>query len=77
MTTLLDQAVAKVRELPVEEQNRAAETLLALAELAQRGAVYKLTPEELEAIDEGLAQADRGEFASDEQIAAVWKKFGL
>ncbi len=55
MTTLLDQAVAKVRELPVVEQNHAAETLLALAELAQRGAVYKLAPGEIEAIDEGPA----------------------
>jgi predicted transcriptional regulator len=30
-----------------------------------------------EAILEGLKQAERGEFASDEEMAALWKKCGL
>ena len=35
MTKLLDQAIAKVRELPEEEQERAAESLMVFAELAK------------------------------------------
>ena len=77
MTKLLEQAIAKVRQLPEAEQDHAAETLLALAELAEQGSVYKLSPEELAAVEDGLAQADRREFASDEQVAALWRKFGL
>lgn len=29
------------------------------------------------ALAEGLAQARRGEFASDKRVKAAWKKFGL
>jgi predicted transcriptional regulator len=29
------------------------------------------------AVLEGLAQAERGEFATDEEMAALWKKCGL
>jgi hypothetical protein len=73
MTKLLDQAIAKVRALPDSEQDHAAATLLALAGLAEQGGVYKLTPDERAAIDEGLAQADQRELVSDEQVAAMWK----
>jgi predicted transcriptional regulator len=76
MTKLLDEAIEKVRALPDSEQDHAAATLLALAALAEQDGVYKLSAEERAAIDEGLAQADRGEFASDERVAAMWKKLG-
>jgi predicted transcriptional regulator len=36
---------------------------------------YHATPEELKAIDEGVAAADRGEFATDEGVEAVFAKF--
>ncbi|MEA2648982.1 MAG: hypothetical protein QOG61_1417 [Candidatus Binataceae bacterium] len=36
---------------------------------------YHATAEELKAIDEGVAAADRGEFASDEEVEAVLAKF--
>jgi predicted transcriptional regulator len=36
---------------------------------------YKATPEELRPIDEGIAAADRGEFASDEEVEAALVKF--
>lgn len=41
------------------------------------GEVYQLTPEDEVAIQEGLAEADRGEFASDESVRAMWAKYGL
>jgi predicted transcriptional regulator len=34
-----------------------------------------LTPEQLKAIDEGVAAADRGEIASDEQVKNLFAKF--
>ena len=38
---------------------------------------YQFTAEERADIEEAMAQADRGEFASDAEIAAMWKRFGL
>jgi predicted transcriptional regulator len=39
--------------------------------------VIQLTAEEDASFDESLAQAERGEFATDEQIRAIWSKHGL
>jgi hypothetical protein len=74
MTTLLDQGIQAIRELPDERQDMAGEILLTLAAAAPR---YKLTPEQIEDLKLAIAQADRGEFASDEEVAAMWNKFGL
>ena len=46
--------------------------LLALDRL---GATYKASPDELAAIDEALAQAQRGEFATDAAIEAAFQRF--
>jgi hypothetical protein len=70
MTKLLDQAIAKVRELPEEEQERAAESLMLFAELARQG-VYKLSPEERAAIEESR----RGDLATDEEVEAAFARF--
>jgi hypothetical protein len=74
MTTLLDQGIQAIRELPDERQDMAGEILLTLAASAPR---HELTPEQIEDLKLGLAQLDRGEFASDEEVARMWKKFGL
>jgi hypothetical protein len=74
MTKLLDQAIAKVRELPEEEQERVAESLMVFAELAKQG-VYKLSPEERAALEESKAQVRRGEFATDEEVEAAYARF--
>lgn len=74
MTKLLDQAIAKVRELPEEEQERAAQSLMVFAELAKQG-VYKLSPEERAAVEESQAQLRRGEFATDEEVEAAYARF--
>jgi predicted transcriptional regulator len=39
--------------------------------------VIQLTAEEEASFDESLAQAERGEFATDEQVRAIWAKHGL
>jgi predicted transcriptional regulator len=36
-----------------------------------------LTPEEDAALAESLAEAERGEFATDEEVRAVWARHGL
>jgi hypothetical protein len=74
MTRLLDEAIAKVRQLPEEEQERAAESLMVFAELAKQG-VYKLSPEERAAIDASKAQVRRGELATDAEVEAAYTRF--
>ena len=74
MTKLLDQAIAKVRELPAEEQERAAEALMLFADLAKQG-VYRLSPEERAAIEESREQVRRGQLATDEEVEAAYARF--
>ena len=38
---------------------------------------YVLTIEEEADLDASLAEAERGEFATDEEVRAVWAKHGL
>ena len=39
--------------------------------------VIQLSAAEEASLAESLAQADRGEFATDEQVRAIWAKYGL
>jgi hypothetical protein len=75
MTKLLEQAVETVRGLPPEMQDDLARVLLQLA--GEEQPAVQLTPEEEASFDESLAQEDRGEFATDEQVRAIWAKHGL
>jgi predicted transcriptional regulator len=75
MTKLLDLSIAEVRKLPPEDQDEAAEMLLRAIET--RAGSIPLDDETVAAIDEGLAQARRGEFASEAEIAALWSRHGL
>ena len=75
MTKLLDQAVAAARILPDELQDEIARVMLNLAGNGQD--VIELTPEEEASFEKSLAQAGRGEFATDEAVEAVWARYGL
>ena len=75
MTKLLEQAIAKVRELPEEDQDALAIALLSMA--AEEAGDVPLDEETRAAILEGLAQAERGEFVPDEEIEALWKRHGV
>jgi len=75
MTRLLEQAVEAVSVLPDDVQDDPARMLLQLAGVEQP--LYELAPEEASDIDASLAEADRGEFATDEEIRAIWTKHGL
>jgi len=76
MTKLLDDAISAVRRLPPSVQDEIARAMFVLAGDEEDG-VYILTPQERAAIEESKAAADRGEFATDEEVAAVWAKHGL
>jgi hypothetical protein len=75
MTKLLDQAIAAVRGLPPDAQHDIARVLLQLA--GTDAAPVALSAEERAAIAASKAAADRGEFASDEEVQGTWAKHGL
>ena len=75
MTKLLEQAVETVRGLPPEVQDELARILLQLAGKDQP--VIQLSAADEASFQESLAQADRGEFATDEQVRAIWAKHNL
>jgi hypothetical protein len=50
----------------------AGELLVTLAPAAPQ---YHLAAEQIEDLKLSIAQADRGQFATDEEVASTWKKF--
>jgi hypothetical protein len=74
MTKLLDKALQRVRAWPKERQDDAARLLLAMDR--RDAEPYTLTPEERAEIDAALAEVERGELASDEEVAAMFQRFG-
>ena len=75
MTKLLEQAIAKARQLSDDEQDALALTIMTLAE--DNGSLAPMDDDTRAAIVEGLEQARRGEFVPDEKIQALWKRHGL
>ena len=75
MTKLLEQAIEAARQLPPEEQDDIARAIIQLAGAGDTKPVA-LTPEERAAIDKSKAAAARGEFATDEEVRAIWAKHG-
>ena len=73
MTKLLDRAIEAARRLPPDEQDNIARAIMQLAGV--NDAITSLTPEEREAVARSKAAAMRGEFATDEEVRAVWAKY--
>ncbi len=76
MTDLLERAVAAARELPPDVQDDIARIVLTIAADEEPEPVA-LSPAERAAIATSKAAAARGEFATDEQVRALWAKYGL
>jgi hypothetical protein len=74
MIKALEQAIAKVRALPEEKQQLAADLLEDLAAVEEP---YLLSEAERAIVLPALERARRGEFASDADVAALWRKCGL
>jgi hypothetical protein len=73
MTTLLERAIEAVRRLPADAQDEIARAILHLA-----GAEVEsdpVDPAHLAAVLEGLAQAKRREFATDDEVEAAFRRF--
>jgi hypothetical protein len=73
MTKLLEQAIAKVRELPEEEQDAIAIVLFSMADAS----AFPIDDETRQAILEGLAQAERREFVADDIVSRANKRHGI
>ena len=75
MTKVLEDAIEKVRRLP---EGRHAHVAEILEQIAAFGSEPFIVPESHRAaVLQGLAEADRGEYVSDEDMADLWKKCGL
>ena len=72
MTELLGKAVETIRRMPPAEQDTIAQAMLSMAKI---GELEDIEPEHLGAVMEGIAQAERGEFATDEEVAAAFRRF--
>jgi len=68
----IDEVLERVRTWPTEKQEQAVEMLRAFDEIED--GVYHLTPEEERDLDEALREVERGEIATDEEVAAVFRR---
>jgi hypothetical protein len=75
MTRLLEQAFSTVAALPDARQDELARILLQLAGIDQPP--IQLTPAEEADLAEAEAEIERGEFATAEDVRAMWEKHGL
>jgi hypothetical protein len=73
MTQLLQEAFERVRLLTEVQQNALAKTILELADIGDVSDI--VPPEHMESVFTGLAQLRRGEFATDEEMKAVFERF--
>ena len=72
MTELLERALEAVRRMPPADQEMVARVMLDMARPSDDPAI---DPDELREAREGLAQVDRGEVATDEEVEAAFRRF--
>jgi hypothetical protein len=73
MTELLERAIEVVRRLPQSSQDDIARAILDLA--AVEAGPEPIDAAHLPAVLEGLAEADKREFATDEEVEAAFRRF--
>ena len=69
----IEQILERVRTWPAERQEDAAAILLEMEQ--QDASFYELSEEELAEIEVALEEADRGEFATDEEMKALFDRY--
>ena len=74
MTRLLEEAFRKASELPEERQDFIGRMLLQV--VSEGGAFSRLTDEQIAEVRRSLAQAEAGEFASDQAVRELYEKHG-
>ncbi|HJE22231.1 MAG TPA: hypothetical protein K8W01_01035 [Methylorubrum populi] len=75
MTKLLERAMERAQALPADMQDEIARLVLAYA--GEDGAVLTLTPEEEADLREARAEMERGDFATDDEVSAVFSKYRM
>ena len=73
MTKLLEKALEAVRRLPPDSQDEIALAMLTLT--GNDGDPEEIDAAHLPAVLEGLAQAKRRQFATDDEVEAVFRRF--
>lgn len=70
----LEKAIEAAKAWPLDRQDAAAEILEQMNRLS--ATPYKISAEEHADLEEALAEARRGEFASDAEVAAMFARHG-
>jgi predicted transcriptional regulator len=73
MPKLMREAIDALQHLPEDRQEMFARAILDYAAYVD-GDVYHLSEEERRLIDEGLAQANRGDFVSEDEMEKFWNR---
>lgn len=72
MTALLDQAFEAIRRIPEDEQDAVARMMLDLVSAEE--VELDIPPEDLPDVLAGIAEADRGEFATESEVQAALQR---
>jgi hypothetical protein len=72
MNRIIKEVIENAATWPQEDQEELAEYAREIE--ARRTGTYTMSDDERAAVAKGLAEADRGEFASDERIAEADKR---
>jgi hypothetical protein len=73
MTKLLERALKAARQLSPDDQDEVARAVLSL--IGDEAELEEIDPAHLPGVLEGLAQAKRREFSSDEKVEAAFRRF--
>ena len=71
MTKLLEEALARVQTLPDDEQDRAAQVLIALVADTRP---YSLSDAQIAGIELAMEQADHGRFADGNRTKTIFRR---
>jgi predicted transcriptional regulator len=74
MADALDTVLEKVSKLPPEQRQELAELIEDYVSDVSR-VPQRMTDEERDLVQVGIAEADRGEFASDETVRAIYDRY--
>lgn len=75
MTTLFDLAIETARLLPPGKQDEIARLVLEMAQDDET--LHVLSQDEIEGLRPSLEQANKREFASEDEVRALWRRHGL
>jgi hypothetical protein len=75
MTELLEHAVNALRNLSPDMQDNLARMVLQV--VGEDLPAVQLSADDEASLDESLAESERGDFASEDEVNAIWAKHGL